>query len=324
MSKKENELLVSDQMQMAEILSQSKLISNWFNTPVDAFVALQFGKELGLQGNPVQTLMNIFMIEKRPCLSSDMMFALAKKHPDYRGTVIKGNDKICTVTMKREYPNGTKEEVTGSFSIEEAESADLLKKNNWKYKSRMLKNRAVSYTVKDLFPDIFAGISTPDEIPMEKSDEKTTLAGDFEIVSDNGEVSENVAVESINIIVEEEPEEVKTLKKEISDLIENNNLSDEDKDDLNYSLEIAKNDLPKLNDVKSTIKFWLEDNVKTKQKMILDLFTSLNYNDKHQMNSIEKHLGTKTVMSCIDDDKLDTLIFELQEKLKIKTASEQF
>jgi hypothetical protein len=227
--------------------------------------------------------------------------------------------------MKREYPSGVKEEVTGSFTIEEAKNADLLKKDNWKfYPKRMLKARAVSYAVRDLFPDIFAGVYAPDEIPLENSEEKTTLAGEFEVVSDS-EVSENVEVKPVDtFVVEEESEEANLLKKRIMLLIINKYFSKSDKDDLNYSLEIAKNDIPKLKDLEETLKIFINDNIKIKQKMILDLFTSLNYNDKHQMNSIEKHLGTKTVMSCVDDDKLDTLIFELQGKLKVKTDSEQF
>lgn len=80
--------------------------------------------------------------------------------------------KIDTVTeykLTREIktPSGKYKEVTvrGSFSILEAQQAELLIKDNWqKYPKRMLEARAFSVAIKEIADDLLHGIMTPDEL----------------------------------------------------------------------------------------------------------------------------------------------------------------
>jgi hypothetical protein len=92
------------------------------------------------------------------------MMALAKTSSEYGGVDISGDDKSATVVMKRIYKNGVEDKVTQKFTIQMAQQAGLTGKDNWrKYPARMLKHRAIAFACRDLFPDVMAGIYTPDE-----------------------------------------------------------------------------------------------------------------------------------------------------------------
>jgi hypothetical protein len=54
---------------------------------------------------------------------------------------------------------------TSGYSIEEADSAGLISKSNWKmYPARMLSHRAAGYLLDDAFSEVATGLYTPDEL----------------------------------------------------------------------------------------------------------------------------------------------------------------
>jgi hypothetical protein len=54
---------------------------------------------------------------------------------------------------------------TSGYSIEEADSAGLIGKSNWKmYPARMLSHRAAGYLLDDAFSEVATGLYTPDEL----------------------------------------------------------------------------------------------------------------------------------------------------------------
>ena len=66
--------------------------------------------------------------------------------------------------------------------MKDAERAGLLKKDNWqKYPARMLKARAVSYAVNDLFPDVFFGLLSKEEAEEIEAPKATVKAKEKEI-----------------------------------------------------------------------------------------------------------------------------------------------
>ena len=130
--------------------------------PADVLFVIFAGESLGL--NPATALMNIYNVNGMPAMKADLKLALAKKHPEYAGCTIKSDANQCTVEMKRKLPSGEIETIVSTFTMQDAARAGLLKKDNWqKYPARMLKARAVSYAVNDLFPDVFFGILSKEE-----------------------------------------------------------------------------------------------------------------------------------------------------------------
>ena len=151
-----------DKFFLAEQLVKSGIIPNSINTPQKAMAILQMGHELGL--SPMVALNNISVVNGRATLGADLIVAIIMKHPDYDGMEIKGDDKQCTVSIRRRA--GEKiDTFTGSFSMDDAARAGLTAKDSWKkYPQRMLKHRAISYAARDAFPDALSGIYMPEEM----------------------------------------------------------------------------------------------------------------------------------------------------------------
>ena len=153
----------SAKLKMAETLVKSGLLPNGMSTPEKVVVALQWGYELGL--SPMVAINNIAVVYGKPSLSTDMIHAIVRKSHEYGGVQwIKQDDKAAECIVKRLTPNFC-EEVRGIFTIEDAKKAGLADKDNWKkYPSRMLKHRALSYALRDAFPDMISGLYNEDEI----------------------------------------------------------------------------------------------------------------------------------------------------------------
>lgn len=175
-----NDLAVSNLMpqtqaekyEMASVLCKSGLIPSGLNSPEKVFVALQWGHELGL--TPMVAVNNIAVINGKPTLSADIMCAVVKRSPEYGGIKwIEMSDTKAECEITRILPNGEKETQRSCFTIEDAEKAGLTGKDVWKkYRKRMLKHRCLSYGLKDMFPDLLAGLYDPEEMESVQS-EKT-------------------------------------------------------------------------------------------------------------------------------------------------------
>lgn len=158
--------------QMACVLCKSGLIPSGLNTAEKVFVALQWGHELGL--TPMVAVNNIAVINGKPTLSADIMCAVVKRSPEYGGIKwLEMSDKKAECEITRILPNGEKETQKSCFTIEDAQNAGLAGRDVWKkYPKRMLKHRCLSYGLKDMFPDLLAGLYDPEE--MESVQETTT------------------------------------------------------------------------------------------------------------------------------------------------------
>jgi len=168
-----NELMpvsLAEKIEMAKYLSQSGLMPNGLHTPAQVFVALQMGHELGLA--PMVAVNNIAVINGKPTLSAQIMDAIVKGQKDYAGMTIDAKEKEFSVTIRRRVGENV-EEYTGTFSIEDANKAGLMGKDNWKkYPKRMLKHRALAFAARDAFPDALAGMYTKEEMMDSKPEPK--------------------------------------------------------------------------------------------------------------------------------------------------------
>ncbi len=165
-------------------LAQSRLHAH--RNPADVLFVISVGEFLGL--NAATALMNIYNVNGMPTMKADLKLALAKRHPEYAGCEIDANTERCIVKMKRRNENGTEESITSTFTIEDAKRAGLFpKKDNWRmYPQRMLKARAISYAVNDLFPDIVFGMLSSEEAQdIDRHTEKTMA--EYDIIESEAE-----------------------------------------------------------------------------------------------------------------------------------------
>ena len=170
--------------QMACTLAKSGLIPQGLNTPEKVFVALQWGHELGL--SPMVAVNNVAVINGKPTLSADIMAAVVKRSPEYGGIKwLEMSDKKAECEITRILPNGEKEVQKSCFTIQDAQNAGLAGRDVWrKYPKRMLKHRCLSYGLKDMFPDLLAGLYDPEEMesitPEEKKPEIKNITPEVE------------------------------------------------------------------------------------------------------------------------------------------------
>ena len=159
-------------------LAQSRLHAH--RNPADVLFVISVGESLGLSA--ATALMNIYNVNGMPSMKADLKLALAKRHPEYAGCEIDANTERCIVKMKRRNENGTEESIISTFTIEDAKRAGLFpKKDNWRmYPQRMLKARAISYAVNDLFPDIVFGMLSSEE--AQDIDRHTEKTAEYEII----------------------------------------------------------------------------------------------------------------------------------------------
>ncbi len=122
------------------------------------------GHELGIP--PMQAFASITVIKGKPCLSAELMLALAySKVKGSKVTFRTPPDKQaqeCTVTMQR--PGG--DPMDFRFTMEDAQKAGIVTAGSaWqKYPAAMLRARAISAGARAVFPDAVMGCYTPEEI----------------------------------------------------------------------------------------------------------------------------------------------------------------
>ena len=158
---------MNDKMMMADVLSKANgnLLPSHFKKKEDIFLALQMGAEIGL--SPMQALNNIYVVNGKPTLPTNLKLGLARNTTTYLGSKVSYNDQRteCTVTVKRKLASGEIEESEGFFSVEMAKKAGLMNKDNWeKYPDRMIKHRAMVRALDDAYSEMFAGIYDPEEL----------------------------------------------------------------------------------------------------------------------------------------------------------------
>lgn len=145
---------------MAKILVDSGLTPRGVDTPSKVFLIMAQGRELGL--STMQSLTNLYVVEGKVSLSSDLMAALVLKSPvcEYLRPV-EVTDQRCTYAAKRK--GGV--EFRYSFSWEDANKAGLTSRQTYKQNpADMLRHRALSKTVRAVFPDVISGLYTRDEV----------------------------------------------------------------------------------------------------------------------------------------------------------------
>lgn len=175
-------------------------LTKWTNED-KALHIIATGRELGL--GPMTSLRLMHLVDGKVGLEAQLMHSLVMRRvPGARIDFIERSEKRCIVEVQKPGHQPARFD----FTIEEAESAGLTRKANWKYKKAMLSNRARSAACREYFPEACAGVYDPDELdgviydPMEAAREVDALRADLEsmmpICPVDPEVREAVLIEA--------------------------------------------------------------------------------------------------------------------------------
>lgn len=152
---------LAEAMEFAKIIASSDMVpKDYINKPGNVLVAVQTGAELGLK--PMQSLQGISVINGRPGVWGDAMWALIISHPEYEDSTEEKSDTACTITLKRRGRSA----VVVTFNMEDAKKAGLAgKQGPWQTApKRMLQMRARAFAARDLFADALKGIKSIEEL----------------------------------------------------------------------------------------------------------------------------------------------------------------
>lgn len=195
---------LKEALQLADLLSKSKLIPKGFDTPETCLVGILYGMEVGL--SPIAALQRMAVIDGRPTIWGDAALALVQasgllqsiteeviqdpEPGDNHGHDSKSsttqnqwrddqgrarlNNLTAICTVRRE---GRSEPTIGTFSIEDAKRAGLWQKPGpWTdYPNRMLTMRARAFALRDAFPDVLAGLYIREEFVGTERRQETPL-----------------------------------------------------------------------------------------------------------------------------------------------------
>lgn len=146
-------------------IAQACAASGFFSDIKDAsqaLVKMLAGRELGIP--PVRALTSIHIIENKPSPSADVVAECIKRSGQYRYRVVQHDESACVL----EWSDCGEVVGQSSFSIEDAQRAELTKKTNWKrYPRAMLFARALVEGKRIYAPDVLSGCYTPDELGCE-------------------------------------------------------------------------------------------------------------------------------------------------------------
>ena len=159
---------------LAKRLHESRMFSA-YGTPQAVLSTLLLGRELGLPA--MASLRSVHIIEGKHSLSADLMVALVLKSglAEYF-RLVETTDEVCTYETKR---RGTPKPLKLSYTIEQAEKAGLLfvrqgkQPGPWhKIPKQMLRARCKSELARLEYPDLLAGLYTPEELKDAKGENK--------------------------------------------------------------------------------------------------------------------------------------------------------
>lgn len=146
--------------QMAAVLSKSQLVPKQYRgAPENIILATMAGRQWGW--DPSMSMRSFHIIEGTPSLKPEIMLALVRK----AGHKVSGEATPTGATVTGERRD-TGETMTVTFTIEQAKTAQLLSKDNWRhYPADMCWARAMSALCRRLFGDVVLGSGyTPDEL----------------------------------------------------------------------------------------------------------------------------------------------------------------
>lgn len=147
--------LTRDLVSYANTVKDGSLLPrDYRNQPANIVIAFQLGLALGI--TPTQALYEIYVVNGRPSMSSNLMASLVRRagHKLH----VQGDETSCTAVLTRwDMPN---DPFPFTWTIDMAHRAKLTGKDTWKYyPATMLRSRAVSEVCKMGAAECLMGIT---------------------------------------------------------------------------------------------------------------------------------------------------------------------
>ncbi len=145
---------------LAKMLANSRLYSA-YGSPEAIMAIVLRGRALGLDATTA--LSSFHVIENKPSMSAALMIGLVHRSgkAEYFDCIASSAEKAIWVTKR----HGSKHEARNEFTMDDAKRAGLGTKGNWtRYPAEMLRWRSASALARMAYPDIVAGLFTPDEM----------------------------------------------------------------------------------------------------------------------------------------------------------------
>lgn len=153
-------------IRVSQMLAKSSLVPGAYRgKPENVLLAALAGQPFGW--DPTMSMRSFHIIDGTPSLKPEIMLALVRRS----GHSVSGDTSPtgATITGKR---RDTGDEMTVTFTLEDAKRAGLANKNVWKtYPASMCWARALSQLCRMLFPDVVLGAGyTPEELGAADND----------------------------------------------------------------------------------------------------------------------------------------------------------
>lgn len=146
---------------LAKVVVASRMFSA-YGTPEAAMLVMMAGREFGL--GAMASLRSFHIVEGKPTMSAQAMMARCLEHPScklFRVVRSKCSHEVAVVEVQR---NGWESPEVYTWTIDDAKRAGLASKQNWsKYPRDMLINRCIAEAARFAFPEVMAGVYSPEE-----------------------------------------------------------------------------------------------------------------------------------------------------------------
>ena len=173
-----NAMVVYERMAELQAAANAMHASGYFGdvkSQAQAMVKVMAGAEIGLP--PFASMSGIHIVNGKPTLGANLIATLVKNDSRYDYRVKRADNEACVLAW---YEGGAAVGES-SFTMTEAQAAQLTGKDNWKkYTSDMLFARALTRGARRYAPGIFGGapIYTPDEMGVETDEDGAIIPGE--------------------------------------------------------------------------------------------------------------------------------------------------
>lgn len=157
------ELPLMERMTYAKALAESDAIPKAYRgKPANVLIAMEYGAAIGLP--PAISLAEIHVVDGRPGASAKVIAGLVRKAGHrLRVTFDSKTSTATAIIIRHDDPDF---EWVATWSMDDAKTAELTHKDNWKhYPRNMLKARAVTEVARDACAEALHGVAyTPEEL----------------------------------------------------------------------------------------------------------------------------------------------------------------
>ncbi len=190
---------LAEALELAKWMADSELVpKDYRGKPANCLIAMQMGGEIGLK--PMQAIQGIAIINGRPGVFGDAMWALVRSHPLCQAVAENYNASTQTATCMVQRRGS--EPTVRTFSQADAVKARLWgKEGPWtQYPLRMLQWRARGYAARDAIPEALKGVPLASD--LYGADEKDVTPGQDERLQIEMQIRGATSAEGLKLLYE--------------------------------------------------------------------------------------------------------------------------